>query len=169
MAWWLEIPTETAILVSTIITIGLILNYYLKFLPAVENIERQSYGTIAYGLSVTILIAQFWSHNPAVVCVGVLVMAIGDGLAGLIGKHYQSFSWQLLGQNKSVAGTLTMFLGSTLILLMFTSINNIELYPLAILAIALLATALEQISPFGIDNITVPIGVSVFWNWMIAN
>ncbi len=169
LAWWLEVSTEIALGASAIVSLGLILNYYLNFLPTIENVDRESYGTITYGLSITLLIAQFWSDNPAIVCVGVLVMAIGDGFAGLIGKQYKSFQWKILGQNKSILGTLTMFFGTIVIIIIFTSINNNQIHPLPILGIALMATMLEQISPFGIDNITVPISTAWFWNWMITS
>ena len=35
-----------------------------------------------------------------------------------------------------------------------------------LLAISLLATGLEQLSPWGIDNLTVPLAVGLSWPWL---
>ena len=86
LAWWLNIESYLAIPLAAIITIGLLINYKLKFITSIEQIERKSFGTIAYGLSITLLLIFFWDSQPDAVTAGVLMMAFGDGLAGLIGR-----------------------------------------------------------------------------------
>jgi phytol kinase len=137
-------------------------------LPAVEDVNRQSYGTVAYGLAITLLLVLFWPENAAAVCAGVLVMAFGDGLAGLIGRKVRSASWMIWGQRKSIAGTLTMAVMALMLLITLNLIVDAPYYPLRILAVTGLAVGLEQLSCWGIDNLTVPIGVAFTWSWMIA-
>ncbi len=163
IAWWLNINANIAISIASIITIGLIINYRLKLIPIFEDIERKSFGTIAYGISITFLIILFWSTRPDCVCAGVLVMAFGDGFAGLIGKQLKSPNWKVLGQKKSIAGTSAMGLITLTILIILSTISGSVISPLGIFAISFLAIALEQISPLGIDNLTVPIGVAIGW------
>ena len=110
LAWVLGITAKLAIPVASVITVALVINHQFKLLPALEDINRQSYGTIAYGLSITFLLIFLWPENASAVSAGVLVMSFGDGLAGLIGRKFKSFQWTLFGQRKSFAGTLTMFL-----------------------------------------------------------
>ena len=95
-------------------------------------------------------------------------MAFADGFAGLIGRQINSPSWLILGQRKSIAGTITMALVSLLVLLMIAICNDIPIDPLKILFLTTLAVGLEQISLWGIDNLTVPIGIAFAWNWMIS-
>ena len=137
-----------------------------RFISAVEDIQRQSYGTIAYASSITILIILFWNSNPSAVCAGVLVMAFGDGLAGLLGRQIKSSNWQILGQTKSIAGTLTMLGMGTLMLFLITLNNFVNINLVQIISISLLATGLEQISVMGIDNLSVPLVTAFAWNWI---
>ncbi len=164
MAWWLQIPSSIAIPVAAAITLGLILNQRLNFLSAIETNTRKSYGTIAYGLTITILLVLFWPEKASAVCAGVLVMAFGDGLAGLIGKTLQSPSWIIWGQKKSVIGTLTMFLMSLIPLVYINQISESGVNLIEILAITVLAVIIEQISKFGLDNISVPLSVALCWS-----
>ena len=166
LAWWLEIPSEIATIASFLVTLCLIINYKFRLISAVEDIHRQSYGTIAYAFSITVLIILFWNSDPAAVCAGVLVMAFGDGLAGLFGRKIKSPNWQIGGQKKSIAGTLTMFTMGTIMLLLITQNNQININIVQILSISLLATALEQISALGIDNLSVPLVTAFVWSWI---
>ena len=166
LAWWLDIPTTAAIVASSLVTIALIINYKFHFVSALEDVERKSYGTIAYSISITILLILFWDNHPDAVSAGVLMMAFADGLAGLIGKKFTSPKWKILGQEKSFLGTLTMGLVGILILYFTTEISGLPIYFLRILSVSALAVIAEQISILGIDNLTVPIAVAVTWEWM---
>ncbi len=152
--------------VATVITIALLINQRLKILPIFEEIERKSYGTFAYGLSITILLILFWPTEAAAVCAGILVMSFGDGLAGLIGPQIQSPSWKVFGQRKSIAGTLSMVITGAIILLLINTLSGAHLHPLEISIITLIAVCLEQIGPWGIDNLSVPIVVAWTWSFL---
>ena len=95
-------------------------------------------------------------------------MAFGDGLAGLIGRSIDSPKWSILGQTKSLIGTLTMGSVVAITISIISSTNNLGIEPLEIIVITLVATFLEQISPWGIDNLTVPIGVTCLGIWLIG-
>ena len=169
LAWWLEIPASSAVLVSLFITIGLFSNYKMNFLKAIEDIERKSFGTIAYGASITLLLALFWKENQAGVTAGVLSMALGDGAAGLIGSQVKSPKWKIFGQTKSIAGTATMAIVVAISLCLISSFSDLNVQALQIIYVTILAVGLEQISPWGIDNLTVPIGVAITWILLIKS
>jgi NADH:ubiquinone oxidoreductase subunit 5 (subunit L)/multisubunit Na+/H+ antiporter MnhA subunit len=117
LAWWLQIDRSLALPAAALVTLATAFNHRFRLLPAVEDVGRHSYGTIAYGGSITVLLALYWPDQPLPVAAGVLVMAAGDGLAGLVGPLLQSPRWRLLGQNKSLAGTACMALASLALLL----------------------------------------------------
>ena len=166
LAWWLGIPSKLAIPVASLITIALVINRQFRLIPAIEEVNRQSFGTVAYGFSITFLMIFLWSEHPSAVSAGVLVMAFGDGFAGLIGRKFKSPSWLIFGQRKSVAGTITMGCVGLLTLILVQLISGLSINPLLLIAIASLAVILEQVSRWGIDNITVPIGVAYSWIWI---
>ncbi len=166
LAWWLEVPRLIAVPLGVVITLGLLANHHWKFIPSIEDINRQSYGTITYGLAITLMLIIFWPNNAEAVCAGTLVMAFGDGLAGLIGRSVRSPAWKVFNQTKSLIGTLTMGIVSVSVLLILSMATQTPIQPFKIILISALALALEQISQNGIDNITVPIGTAYGWLWM---
>ena len=92
-------------------------------------------------------------------------MSFGDGLAGLIGPNLNSPDWLVLGQRKSISGTFTMAIVVAIVLSIVTIISGVSIQPLWLITITCLAVGLEQIGPWGIDNLTVPIGVAYGWLW----
>ena len=167
-AWLFNIPKNIAFLSALLITAALGVNYKYRLLPAIEDIDRKSFGTIAYGISITFLLLLFWPRYASSIVIGVLSMAFGDGFAGLVGRSINSPKWSILGQTKSIAGTLTMGSVVAIITTIISSTNNLSIQPLEILVISLTATFLEQISPWGMDNLTVPIGVTCIGIWFVG-
>ena len=166
MAWWLAIPASIAVPVALGVTVVTAINHRMQLLPAVEDVDRNSYGTVAYGLAISLLLLLFWPDQAVAVCAGVLVMAFADGLAGLIGRGVPSPSWTIWQQRKSVAGTATMGLVSALVLLLLVLLSQSPLHPLRLIAVCALAVGLEQFGRWGIDNFSVPLAVGLCWAWM---
>ena len=167
LAWWLQIDRAVALPAAALVTLATALNHRFRLLPAVEDVGRRSYGTIAYGGSITLLLALYWPLQPLPVASGVLVMACGDGLAGLVGPVLRSPRWRLLGQGKSLAGTSGMAMASLLVLLALATLagasgQSAPAWP-SLLLIAAVATSLEQLSGYGIDNLSVPVATALLW------
>ena len=167
LAWFFAIPSVIAIPCAAVITLIIAINHQWRFIAAIEDIDRNSYGTIAYGLAITILLVLFWPDRPDAVTAGVLVMALGDGLAGLIGRQLKTQQWIILEQTKSIGGTTTMAVVSMLVLLILSNITNQVISAPIAMTIASAATGLEQISVRGIDNLTVPLAVGLAWAALI--
>jgi phytol kinase len=167
LAWWLQIDRAIALPAAALVTLATALNHRFRLLPAVEDVGRHSYGTIAYGGSITVLLALYWPLQPLPVAAGVLVMACGDGLAGLLGPWLPSPRWRVLGQGKSLAGTACMLAAGLAVLLALASLAGGQGLPAptwsALLLIAAAATALEQCSGYGIDNLSVPLATALLW------
>ena len=168
IAKFLEIDQNSALFFTGIISLLVLTNYTFKIFPTIEDVERKSYGTLFYCLSLFILISLFWDRDPYSLITGFFIMTFGDGLAGLVGKTFNSRSWFFLKQKKSLIGTLTMFVTSLLIVssLGYTQQNNLNLN---YFTIAFIATLLEQISFAGIDNFIVPITSAICFNFFITN
>lgn len=164
IAWWTGIGRPLALLASAGVTVIAALNHRLRLLPAVEDVDRHSYGTVAYGASFTLLFALWWPARPDAVAAGVLVMAFGDGLAGLVGSAVASPSWQVLGERRSLVGTATMAAAALGALAALAALPGSQPPPeVAVVLIALAATAIEQLPLLGIDNLTVPLAVAWLW------
>ena len=168
IAKFLEIDQNSALFFTGIISLLVLINYIFKIIPTIEDVERKSYGTLFYCLSLFILIFIFWDKDPYSLITGFFIMTFGDGLAGLLGKTFNSRSWFFLRQKKSLIGTLTMFLTSLIIVssLGYATQKSLNLN---YFTIAFIATLLEQVSFLGIDNFIVPILSALSFNFFITN
>ncbi|PSB04306.1 diacylglycerol/polyprenol kinase family protein [Merismopedia glauca] len=169
LAWWLDLPAWVAIAASAIASIIALISYKFPILPGVNSVGRQSFGTFFYGVSIGVLVAWFWNLNkPEYAAIGILVMAWGDGFAALIGQAFGTHPYTIGGMKKSWEGSLTMVVISYAIAssILWAIQGNIWQTWLVALAVALVATALEAFSRWGIDNLTVPLAsAGVCW-WL---
>ena len=117
--------------------------------------RKRDNGLIYYPLSILVLVIMMYNGlaDERIVISSVLMMGFGDGLAALIGSRFGRHGYSFIGGKKSLEGTLTMFAVSLTILLV--------VYPegpwYVSLLIAIFATLLENITPLGFDNISVPL------------
>ena len=168
IAQFLKINQNSALIFTGIVSLMVFTNYNYKLFPTIEDVERKSYGTLFYCLSLFILIYLFWDKDPYALISGFFIMTFGDGLAGLIGKSFNSKSWIFFKQKKSLYGTITMFLTSFIVVcsIGYSQQNSLNLN---YFTIAFIATLLEQFSILGIDNFIVPISSALFFNFLITS
>ena len=168
IAQFLKINQNSALIFTGIISLIVFINYNYKLFPTIEDVERKSYGTLFYCLSLFFLIYLFWNKDPYALITGFFLMTFGDGLAGLIGKNFHSKSWIIFKQKKSLFGTTAMFLTSLIVVcsIGYAQQNSLNLN---YFTIAFFATLLEQFSVLGIDNFIVPISSALFFNFFITN
>ncbi|MCI8273099.1 MAG: hypothetical protein HFJ55_03335 [Clostridia bacterium] len=142
------------------------ISYKKGIIKVMERDEQDGIGTVYYALSLLILaIITFGIYkNPVMGLIPTLVMAYGDGFAAVFGKLIKSKKYKLGDTKKSFAGSLTMFIISTVLIggyLMFTHSDifwQTAHWPLVSALMAFAITAVEAISGKGTDNITVPLG-----------
>ncbi len=163
----LDVEKTSALYFTGVISLLTFINYQFKLLPTIEDVDRKSYGTIFYCLSLLILINLFWDKDPTSLFAGFFIMTFGDGFAGLIGKKVKSKSWLFLNQKKSLIGTLTMFLTSLIVVFGLSYFHKYT-FNINFFTIAIISTVLEQLSIFGIDNLIVPISAAFCFNFFIT-
>jgi phytol kinase len=133
------------------------------FLKSLHGVTRSSRGVEYYPLAVFLvfLIAggQIWLYVAA-----VLVLAVGDAFAALIGTHYGAVRYEVEDEYKSLEGSLVFlviaFLAIHLPMLLLTDLPR-PTSVLAALLVAILVTGFEAISLRGTDNLFVPLAVAV--------
>ena len=167
LAWWFAIPKPVAIAAAGVVTIVIAINHRWRWLAAMEDVDRTSYGTVAYAGAITLLLTLFWPQRSDAVCAAVLVMALGDGFAGLVGRGLASPQSTVFGQRKSIAGTVTMAVVSLLVLLAVGLFSGNTPSPVTLMLIGTSAVLLEQFSAAGLDNLSVPISVGLLWQQLV--
>ena len=116
--------------------------------------EKRNYGLIYYPIALVVLVLlQFKAGISSRACLwGVLVMAYGDSFAAIFGPWHKD-SRHLPGymRDKTLVGSLVMLVVSVAV-----GLGVIHNFPMALL-VALVATVAEAATPFGLDNLSVPI------------
>ena len=139
------------------------LSYKYNLIKIMEREDKkEGIGTVYYAISLTVLsLVTFYINKPILALPGILIMGYGDGLAAVIGQKVKSKSFNILGSTKSIAGSATMLIVSLIISILIFSFIGIEYLILKAFLIAIIATILEAISVKGLDNITVPLIITV--------
>ena len=141
------------------------LSYKKDLIKVMERDEQDGLGTVYYAIALLILaIVSFGVFkNPYLGLVPTLVMAYGDGLAAVIGKKIKSKRYKLGETKKSFAGSLTMFIISTLLIGAHLWFAHSAVFwatahwSIVTVLTGFAITALEAVSGKGWDNITVPV------------
>lgn len=134
----------------------------IKVMEREEN-KKDGLGTVYYACSLLILVIITFGvlNKPILGLVPIFVMAFGDGLAAIFGKLIKSKKYKVYDTEKSIAGSLTMFIVSFIIITIYLIYINSPFWYLKGIIISLIITVLEAISIKGTDNITVPIATLI--------
>lgn len=171
LAWWLKISTQVIVSAAVIAAAIALISYFTPILPSINSVGRKSLGTLFYAVSIGVLAACFWDNYPQYTAIGILVMAWGDGMAAIIGQRFGKHTYQVWEIAKSWEGSLTMTATSYLVtglILWLTQGSSWQTWFTAFL-VAIVATALEAVSKFGIDNLTVPLGSAILCFYCLAS
>ena len=168
--WFIAMYFFTNVWVAAFVPATFVIINYISYkkdiIKVMERDEKDGLGTVYYAISLLIMsIVSFGIYKkPELGLVPTLIMAYGDGFAALLGKSIKSKKYRLGDSKKSVAGSITMFLISTLLIggyLVFCHPSEFWLtphWPLVSALIGFAVTAIEAVSAKGTDNITVPLG-----------
>jgi phytol kinase len=163
--WPLFLTWDQIVLLSIAFVVVVAISKYDGILTAIHSVQRPTWGEVFFAITVGALAAV--THDGWIYMTALLHMSLADGFAAILGLRYgKSNRYKVLGHPKSMAGTLTFFVISLVILLGYTIGTGYNIALPAILGIALVATALENVSIKGLDNLTVPFWIAVMLNWL---
>jgi dolichol kinase len=133
------------------------------FLKSLHGVGRRSRGAEYYPLSV-FLVFLMTQGRPWLYLSAVLVLAVGDAFAALIGSRYGVVRYEVEDEKKSLEGSLVFlviaFLAIHLPTLLLTDLPR-PVCVLAAVLVAALVTGFEAISLEGADNLFIPLAVVV--------
>ena len=129
-------------------------------LRSVHGVRRRTAGGLYYPLGVATVFLLV-GHRPEVYVPAILVLALADPAAALVGGSWGLTRYRLCGGTKSVEGSLAF--GICALACLHLSLGLLtSLAPLALLLwslhVAVLATGLEALAPRGSDNLAIPLG-----------
>jgi len=147
-------------LLAVLLLLGIMAAKYFHLTPSIHGVRRKSYGDALFALA--ILGVATFASSPAVFCAAILHLGLADGIAAIVGTKWgKGHEYYVLGDRKSIPGSVAFFIVSLLILIGF---NIWALHPASITTIIVLpfiATLFENIGLKGADNVTVPMLVVI--------
>jgi phytol kinase len=126
-------------------------------------------GLVYYAITWTVLAYVFFDHRE-IIAMAILAMSYGDGLASLIGIKYGQRTYTIFKDTKSFVGSISMFICTFLLLiiaLLYYSEPVTGRIVAYLLCMAGMATVVEGITPFGLDNLSVPFVTAVMY-WFLV-
>lgn len=157
-AWYLAIiPPLAFVLINAA-------SYLFGLVKSMETGERGNLGTVYFPLSFAGIIYLFW-NQPVLLVASLMPMTWGDAQASIVGQRVGHHQFTVWGRMRTLEGSLAMLLWSWI-----TTFLALWLMPIALAlptpnwlvsliqagVVALGCTLVEAVSPFGMDNLTVP-------------
>ena len=135
-------------------------SYWQGTFKAMETGEKGQLGTIYFPISFVALVWLLWGR-PHLLVASLMPMTWGDALAAVVGRRIGRRHYTVAGSTRSLEGSLVMLLTSwvaTLVPLLLLAPGPVNLAAaMGTAAVtALGAMVVEAVSPWGIDNLTVP-------------
>jgi len=158
-------------LFSSALSVGLLTGGFAAFmvvtarqglLPSVHAVARRTSGVAFFPCGVAL--AFLASARTAPFVCAMLVLAIGDAVAALVGRRYGRHAHRFGGAVRSVEGSAALFL--TTVVVVTSALRLLDRLPPAAalawgLAVAALATTIEIAAQDGSDNLLLPVAVAL--------
>jgi len=156
-----EIPLSYLLLIGTIVTVLSLIAFVYRWLNIDEQLSKREPGLFYFALSFTILILIWGESSRDLIALSFWLIVLADPAATLFGRR-AGCRFTTGPVNKSLWGSLVFFLINFLGLLLWVGLKGmVQLSPayliLSIFSIVLFATSVEWISPWGTDNVFVPV------------
>ncbi len=158
------VPDLDALLITVILLAPIIGFVVLKGFMKDAFSGRRSWGILWYVLVFALLLFLFRKDAPHLVYYPLMVLALADGVAALIGIYLRSRSYRLGGDQRTKAGSVAFFT-ATFVVLAFS--HYVIGMPTGftipqLIFVSIFLTLTEAGSSNGSDNLWVPV-VLVYW------
>lgn len=135
---------------------------------AVHSVRRWTIGEFLYPLATGTVALVF--EDLRIYSYSVFILALGDGLAGLVGRAYGGEGYRIWRGRKSLVGNVAFFIAATAVTVAFWS--SVHGFSWAILPISvmlgLLLTLIETLLAGGFDNLAVTFAAAIC-GWFILS
>lgn len=161
IAFWPWLVSWRTIEVLSLLMIAvMIANRHLKFFNYHGRPHRITYGD--YFLAIAIFISALISHNKIFFALAILEVALADGLAAVAGiGSPKKWEYKIFGSRKTVFGSMMFWIASASILtaglLAAHDYFSFKDYYYLLLLLPPGLTLVENVSPFGLDNLLIPL------------
>ena len=146
------------------------ISYKRDLFASMETGEEGNLGTVYFPLSFAAAILWLWPW-PALLVGALMVMTWGDATAAVVGKRWGKHLYRTGKALRSWEGSLAMMLaGWIAVTVALHSLGGLGLGLAMSYAgvVSAIATLVEGITPWQIDNLTVPLASGLILYWLLT-
>ncbi len=159
--WPFFVSMQVTVVLGLIFVVATLLVRQFNLFPGARTVGRLSWGEPFFALAVSII--ALVGPSKWIFAAAILYLAIADAAAAIVGNKWGRHKYTLFGHSKSLEGTAAFILTSMaitawVVLIAPTGLSNS--LPV-ILLLPILAAGLEGGMPWGLDNLLLPILVTV--------
>lgn len=157
--WPFFVSYEVIIIIELIFLLLDVFARRYKWFDSIDKINRKTWGEQFGALGV--IIVALLGPNKWLFATTLFIIGLADSAAAIVGSKYGKHKYRILGHTKSWEGSLAFAACTGFILFAFMLIAPLDLFSnqLAILALPIVAAFAEAITPFGMDNLVLPLVV----------
>jgi phytol kinase len=149
---------ELTIIIEALFLVSVFLVSELHLFRWMWRVGRKSWGE--YLFPVGVIVAALTAQSMWIYLAGVLVLGIADAVAALVGKKYGRHPYRILGQAKSLQGSVAFVSVASVILLgvfVFGPLAPVINEVLLAVMLAVGLAAIENLGVYGSDNFLLPV------------
>jgi phytol kinase len=171
--WPLILPFDGIFIISIVMFVMVLYSRMTRLFHAIYSVKRTSYGDIFYALG--IMISAYLGREPWIFLIAIFLVALADGGAAIIGRYFGSENryrvFKITSLQKSVAGTAAFIVLAQSSVLLAWFLGGQEVIRantlLVFLAMPVVAAALENVTPYGTDNVVLPVFATLLLNSLL--
>ena len=125
------------------------------------DVKRKNIGGSLFGLGLLSLYA-LTQQTPLYYLIAAMVLVYADAAAAMVGVRWRIFPYRLLGSEKTFSGSAAFFIVASACIFLPLAVATPDFaLPILLVSviIAALTTFVEAISPYGLDNLFIPLFV----------
>jgi len=171
--WPFYISFEAIGLLGLVALIVLLYSRIAHLFHGIYAVQRRTYGELLFAAA--IIVCAMLGQEPWIFTASILFLSLADGIAAVVGRFWgitnQYLVFGMRALRKSRAGTAAYFVITYAILAVVWLIGGADVMRENIVTVfvivPVIATILENIGPYGTDNVLTPLFVTLIFNSLL--
>ncbi|HKU18941.1 MAG TPA: hypothetical protein VJP80_06770 [Candidatus Saccharimonadales bacterium] len=161
VAFWPFFLSWRAIqLLSVAFLVVVLVSIKLNVFGSIHAVKRNAAGEVLFALVVGVL--ALIATTKWVFAAAMLHLSVADGLAAVVGLAFgDSSKYKVFGRTKSLAGSLTFFFTSLVIMIGYAALSGAAYSAVTVVWLPVMATIAENVAVNGTDNMVIPLLVAL--------
>lgn len=173
MAFWpFYIPFDGIFMLGCAALTLLLYSRFTNLFHAIYAVKRKTYGELFFALA--IIVCAYIGREAWIFTTSILLLALADGGAAVVGRFWGINNQYLVFGSKDLiksrAGTLAYVVLAYIAVgvgLVLGGSDVLQSNHVVFLGLPLLMTVVENISPYGMDNIMTPVFATLILNALV--